>query len=276
MARAARRGRSRLRGGGDRLLRARSRKDQRGASRRARLSTPWRTGWGRSRLRRSSVSCMAAVTWAEAAAISRVSGDPPGHSKRMAGRNSTMMAEGSGSGGVRTRVEPERRPHHDGEHLDAQPAEAERPRDVFAPRGHDHRVVASVRHDRDDRHPGLQGEADKPGPPTEVDRVAVAPRATGLPVAPGIHHDGRAFRQGRPCALGSSGEGAEAAQRGPDHGQREEQVVGEGVGGVVEAAPVDKRQRRDPDVWHVEDAVVVPDDEHRSGLGDVLHAPDLG
>ena len=51
------------------------------------------------------------------------------------------------------------------------------------------------------------------------DRVAVAPRATGLPVPPGIHHDGRGLRPAPPRALsGRAGRAPKRRSVGPTTG----------------------------------------------------------
>ena len=130
-------------------------------------------------------------------------------------------------------------------------------------------------HHRDDGGPGAQRHPDEARPPTEVDGVAVQPGAARLPVAAGVVEDRGPVAEARLGLAPGGGDRPDAPQERPDHRQAEEQVVGQGVGGRVEAPSLQDGLPGDPGIGHVEEAVVVADHQDRALGREVLGAADL-
>ena len=185
-----------------------------------------------------------------------------------------MTADGQRQGRRQDGGDPERA-EEDGEDLDAEGGEPEHPGDALPPGQHHHRVVAALGHHRDDGHPGAQGQADEAGPATEVDPVPVGPGSARLPVTTReVEHQG-AVPRGRSPPRGSSRDGPDPPEEGADHRDGEQEVVGEGVRRVLGPPAIDDGQGGDPGVGHVEERVVVPDQEGRTLGRQVADAPDL-
>ena len=136
--------------------------------------------------------------------------------------------------------------------------------------------MTPVRHHRHDRNTGTEGHTDESGPSTEVDRVAVEPGPAGLPVSPRVVEHQGTLGQGGLGLVAAGGYGPDTAEEPTHAGDGEEEVVSQRERRVGRSPALHDGQGGDPGVRHVEEAVVVPDQQRRPSGRDVFDAPDLG